>query len=296
MLKIFMLVFVIISMGICESYNAQVDREKLQGPYLGQKPPGMTPEIFAPGFISKSDSQEFAGTFSPDGKEFFFTRRPAFENAQGQRIWYTKEENGVWTEPALAPFSYDCFELEPYISPDGQRLYYGTSRPLPGQINLNNMPATWVVSKTETGWGTPEFFAPLMMFTGETLNRELYFTDLSIGGFIAVKKWNGTEYGSSEKMYENINYIESPAHPCISPDGSYLLYDGENRDIRELYISFKKADDTWTKGSKLGKDVNSGYGEMCANISPDGKYLFFESRRAGSMDIFWVSIKIIDEL
>ena len=30
----------------------QTDFPKPTGPYLGQKPPGMTPEIFAPGIIS----------------------------------------------------------------------------------------------------------------------------------------------------------------------------------------------------------------------------------------------------
>lgn len=30
----------------------QSDFPKLTGPYLGQKPPGTTPEIFAPGIVS----------------------------------------------------------------------------------------------------------------------------------------------------------------------------------------------------------------------------------------------------
>ncbi|MBE0655504.1 MAG: hypothetical protein IH594_17005, partial [Bacteroidales bacterium] len=52
----------------------QSDFSKLRGPYLGQNPPGLTPEIFAPGIIS-TEQFEFGGTFSPDGTEFFFTRR-----------------------------------------------------------------------------------------------------------------------------------------------------------------------------------------------------------------------------
>ena len=119
----------------------QKDFPKLTGPYLGYKPPGMTPEVFAPGIISKEDTQEFAGTFSPDGKEFFFTRRPEYDDFQAQRIWFTREINGIWTEPEPAPFSEDCMELEPFISPDGQRLYFGSSRPLPGENqNINIKP------------------------------------------------------------------------------------------------------------------------------------------------------------
>jgi len=44
---------------------------RLSGPYLGQKPPGMTPELFAPGIISTNmNAAKIA--ISPDGKEIFF--------------------------------------------------------------------------------------------------------------------------------------------------------------------------------------------------------------------------------
>lgn len=49
----------------------QTEFPKLTGPYMGQKPPGMTPELFAPEIISREDTREFAITFSPDGREFF---------------------------------------------------------------------------------------------------------------------------------------------------------------------------------------------------------------------------------
>ncbi|MBE0664240.1 MAG: hypothetical protein IH584_00350, partial [Candidatus Aminicenantes bacterium] len=46
---------------------------KLSGPYLGQKPPGLTPKIFAPGIVSSKDNYEFKIAFTPDGKEIYFT-------------------------------------------------------------------------------------------------------------------------------------------------------------------------------------------------------------------------------
>ena len=41
--------------------------------YLGQEPPGETPESFAPGIVN-TDAIELNGVVSPDGREFFFTR------------------------------------------------------------------------------------------------------------------------------------------------------------------------------------------------------------------------------
>ncbi len=51
----------------------QKDFPKLTGPYLGQKPPGITPELFAPGISSKVQPEwVFCTEFSPEGKYFFY--------------------------------------------------------------------------------------------------------------------------------------------------------------------------------------------------------------------------------
>ena len=44
-----------------------------QSPYVGQPLPGLTPERFAPGLVS-TDAIELNGVFSPDLREFYFTR------------------------------------------------------------------------------------------------------------------------------------------------------------------------------------------------------------------------------
>lgn len=289
---------IIAMLAITISITAQQKEfPKLTGPYLGQKPPGMTPEIFAPGVISKESSQEFAGTFAPDGKAFYFTRRPEYDDFQAQRIWFTREINGKWTEPEPAPFSENCMELEPSISPDGQRLYFGSSRPLPGEKQYSRMPAIWIMKKNDDVWGDLTYFAPMMMYISEAGNRDIYYTDLAMGGCVAVKRWDGMKYGPGERLPETVNYVNSPTHPFIARDQSFLLYDGEVDDVRRvLYVSFKQAGGTWSQGVQLGNGVNTRYGEMCPSISPDGKYLFFESDRAGKMDIYWVDAKIIEEL
>ena len=44
----------------------------LEGPYFGQKPPGLIPELFAPGIISISGRHEMGVSFSPDLDEMYF--------------------------------------------------------------------------------------------------------------------------------------------------------------------------------------------------------------------------------
>ena len=66
-------VFIGILLSIIFSSNAQQDEfPVLRGPYLGQKPPGMTPEVFAPGIISTREKYELNSIFSPKGDEFYY--------------------------------------------------------------------------------------------------------------------------------------------------------------------------------------------------------------------------------
>jgi len=68
--------------------------------YLGQKPPGIVPEVFAPGIISEYVHGTVA--ISPRGDEIYWVVNPSTE-----RIVYSKWENGVWTKPAVADFVKD---------------------------------------------------------------------------------------------------------------------------------------------------------------------------------------------
>ena len=56
-----------------KSYS-QDDFPTLEGPYLGQKPPGLIPEVFAPDIVW-SEHVEGAVAFTPDLKKFYFRRR-----------------------------------------------------------------------------------------------------------------------------------------------------------------------------------------------------------------------------
>jgi hypothetical protein len=59
---------------IVMTINAQEkDLPKLAGPYLGQKPPGTTPERFAPEIIPDHFFPHSRLIISPDGKRIYWT-------------------------------------------------------------------------------------------------------------------------------------------------------------------------------------------------------------------------------
>ena len=86
--------------------------------------------------------------------------------------------------------------------------------------------------------------------------------------------------------------------PCIAPDESFIVFTRVGKDTRkaDLYVSFKKNDGSWTKAVELGPGINTVHNNLCASLTPDGKYLFYLSQVDGWNRIFWVSAKIIEKL
>lgn len=97
-------IVIVISLILAVSIHTQQnDFPVLKGPYLGQKPPGMTPEIFAPGIVSSSGATEYGIAFAPDGKEFYFSWSQAFNSG----LLNTEESDWCAT-----------------VSPDGKYLFF----------------------------------------------------------------------------------------------------------------------------------------------------------------------------
>jgi len=253
-----------------------------EGRYFGQKLPGLEPEIFAPAIIS-TDGYEFAITFSPDGKELYFTRREGERNYPTNYLMVCRFENERWTEPEIASFSGRYFDFESHISPDGKRLFFGSMRPKPqGSQGIGDI---WFLERTNQGWREPRYLdAPLnkgfAMYVTSAKNGNLYYTgEDGLYRSIYIKG----KYAEPEKLKDENNDYFSGAHPFIAPDESFLIFDSDPG----LVISFRKKDGSWTKAKKMFGPPN-----MAPSVSPDGKYLFY----AQHGNLFWVEAKIIEDL
>src|SRR4051812_26931096 len=86
---------------------------------------------FAEGVISTG--HEFGLTFSPDGKEAYFSRRE--EGSKFTHVFKSKFRDGKWQSAKPAEFSGDSWQdLDPFISPDGKRIFFISTRPAPGAM------------------------------------------------------------------------------------------------------------------------------------------------------------------
>lgn len=124
---------------------------------------------------------------------------------------------------------------------------------------------------------------------GDPKTCDLYISQIKAG-----------KYTLPVNLGDQINSPEIESTPYISPDNKYLLFCSMNRpDGRggfDLYAGFKKKDGTWTKAVNMGPSINTEKNEWFPSISPDGKYIFFISNKAGNDDYYWVDSKIIKKL
>jgi hypothetical protein len=266
----------------------------IQGPYFGQTPPGLEPEVFAPGIVSLAGHFEFAITFSPDGKEIFFTRR---KDPDGQNTMMTARwKKDGWTAPREAAFAKGYSSNEPHITPDGRKLYFGCFRRRPEAERADY--GIWVTERIDGDWGEARFHGP-GMFVSSSRDGDLYMTDVTNiagGGIVRYPFLDGT-YGQPEKLGGGVNTPKPGAHAFIVPDKSFVVFDSYQRPggqggEGDLWVCFRSPDGTWGEAINLGDAVNTPATNFCPSLSPDGKYLFFSTCR----DIYWVSAEVINRL
>lgn len=294
---------------------------ELKGPYFGQKAPGRIAEMFGPGIISTEHHDDGPPAFAPGGKECFF-RVNGQDNGQPRPgvIFWTKEENGRWTEPRPASFTgTDNIGLV-RMAKNGVRLFFSSRRPIEGIVPPDSA-RLWVVDRSDSGWSEPRP-VPLPLE-----GRRLEGFDVAGDGTLFVALGRGVEariflmklvsgkYQTPQPIDLGLASGQGAIVPAVSPDGRCLVFNVIGKGAGELYLaaSFLSADGTWSPGRKLGDEVNAA-GPRFPGFSPDGKILFFETRmkennpsktwrtdlfrgsQEGGVDVFWIAASVLDGL
>lgn len=83
--------------GACQAQEGASRFPVLEGPYLGQDPPGDVPETFVPGVISSDLNEHGAPSFSPDLTEVYWS--PQYRDIKGGRILLMKIVGDRWSSP-----------------------------------------------------------------------------------------------------------------------------------------------------------------------------------------------------
>ena len=286
------LIWALILISVINVHAQNKEFTNISGDYFGQKPPGLMPVQFGVGIIDNNE-HIFAITFSPDGKECFYTKANPTNT-----IMTTKEINGHWLQPSIAEFSGKVFDFEPNITPDGGKMIFGSMRPVP-DVDKKNEIHQWKIEKQNGTWSDPEpmgspFSDRFCMYATVSNDGNVYYTGED--GIYVSKYLNG-KYAAPEKLSDLINQLPFAAHPFIAPDESYLVFDAQPQGgSSELFISFRNKDNTWSQPKRFDQIVNTEHEELCGFVTRDGKYLFFSRLYRGGGDIFWMDAEIIKQM
>jgi len=267
----------------------------LKGPYLGQKSPGLMPEVFAPGIVSINGRYEHGISFSPNLDEIYFS---ANKKDGITDIYFSKLEGKKWKQIKKAKFTkgQKDEEMHPFVSFSGKRIYFtGLSSDLTDT-------KIWYVNRLNNTWSNAiKLDSPInddqVFYSNQAKNGDLFYTNVSKFKMYSSSIKNGTFPKAQEVE------IGFGIHGFISPSQDYLLVNARNKEDKkrkdnDIYVYFKKKDGTWSKPMNLGKAVNSNFDETVPSITPDGKYLFFSryNEEGGLSNFYWVSTAVIENL
>ncbi len=261
--------------------------------YLEQGVPPVRPERFAPDLVSRPGTAEYGGHFSPDGKEFIFTR---YGNGERARLYSTKWTKDGWTSPEPLSFMSTHRGGESCFSTDGSHLYYVRifDHTEPPSIDI------FVVQRTSEGWGTPRPMTATdlgrrRICPSVTSDLSLYFSgnyDVAPDKDIYVSRFVDGEYRPPKNLGPIINSETYEEHVFVSPDERILLFDSDREGGfggGDIYISFREHDGDWTIARNIGPPVNTEAHDWIPNISTDGRALLFARTHKGEIDIYWCS-------
>lgn len=284
------------------------DLTELTGDYLGMKPPGMTPEVFAPGALMMPYKPHGALAFSPNGDELFYAYLAVPINA----MWTMKRVDGRWTSPSIASFSQPTSDADldgdPFVTYDGKRLYFRTCRESSaGGGAARRDSDIWYCERTASGWGEPQNLgAPINTERYErspavTRDGTLYFVaegyEDGLGeSDIYRSRFVDGRYTTPENLGPKVNSEHHDLTCYIAPDDGYIVFASTRPGgfgFLDLYVSFHNPDDTWSPAVNMGEEFNQGM-TWHPFVTADGRFLFFMRGGRGRDDFYWVDAGIID--
>jgi Tol biopolymer transport system component len=226
---------------------------------------------------------------------------------------------GAWTMPVVAPFSGEYSDIDPFLSPNGQRLYFSSIRPVDGVTNGDI--DLWMVERTAQGWSDPIHLGPEVnsptadeLYPSVSADGTLYFAS---GPFfpqpgahfdIYRAERDGDGFAPRVALGAGVNTVPSASdpdlqsawefNPEISVDGRTLVFTSLRPGgfgLGDLYASHL-VNGEWTAARNLGPAVNTASDEYHPTLSRNGRELYFVRRIPERGDFYVLSTDALDAL
>jgi Tol biopolymer transport system component len=242
---------------------------------------GSSPVIVGRGVIS-TDAPEFATTVTPDGAEIYFNRASA-DRSRLTIMTARRAADGSWSTPMVAPFSGTHRDVDPFVAPDGRRLYFSSDRPRAGggEARLT----TWYVDRIGDSWSPPvDPGAPLNSTDGDvfvSIARDglLMFTSSRLG---ASRVFSSRQVDGRWQTPAPITFgsVVEAGNPAIAPSGRFaVLVRAAAGGSPDLFVSCRTVGG-WGEPQVLA-NVNSPFADFAPFIDAREQALYFTSERPG---------------
>ena len=195
-------------------------------------------------------------------------------------------------------------EVHPLISPDGKVLYF-TRKEHPENMGTQKRDDIWFSRQNEDGnWGKAINIGPPLNSPGHNFINAIspdgnmaliggtYMNYNQVDHLYLSYKQNGQWTKPEEIKIDDYYNLSDYNSFHLGSDGKTLLMSVKRNDSygsKDLYVSFLKADNSWTAPKNLGNRVNTAGDEVTPFLAPDGKTLYFSSNGFpgfGSNDIY----------
>jgi len=196
-------------------------------------------------------------------------------------------------------------EVKPIITPDGKTLYFSRQNSpdnVKGKKDYQDIYFSHFKNNTWTraeniGYPLNDQYAnginsvssdgnTVLIFNGHTNN------DDEPGAEISRQTKEGWSSPKRVRIADFYNYNEFEDYQ-MTGDNKFLIMAVERDDSmgdQDLYVSFHKSDDSWSKPLNLGPNINTESAEFSPFLASDGKTLYFASEGhdgMGDSDIFY---------
>lgn len=194
-------------------------------------------------------------------------------------------------------------EQAPFLSPDGQELYFGRDRH-PNNIGMENLPDIWLSRRKPNGQWGPPIHMGLPINDGKAnrlagLNADgnaLYLAETDgHQSWVMVTRREGRHWTPPQSTIIQRFVPGAGATFSVSADEQFLLIASEQPEglgSMDLYVAFRMEERLWSHPVHLGTDLNTPGREAWAMIAADGQTLYFASdghpEGAGGLDL-WMS-------
>jgi hypothetical protein len=230
--------------------------------------------------------------FSPDEKTAYWAAWNGVwggDDATTRTIYTSRLEGDRWSSPVIAPFSGAFEDSDPFVSPDGQWVYFVSTRPTDtagtksdGDIWRYNTAQPGAPVYLSINSDAPEY-SPIITSSGA-----IYFASAREGGpgqgdlYRAAASEDG--FMPAEPLGPAVNSTSGEWNLWVSADEAELLFEASSRPTNisvsgDIYYS-RRTPTGWTAAIPV-PELNTSGSDLLPRLHPGGESLYLTTAPIG---------------